>query len=380
MTSGLSVVVIVRNESRYLDGCLAAIEVAATRTPLAVQVVVVDGASRDDTVRRATAWSQRNDSAMTVEVLRCDRAGYGYQRNAGVALARHPWVAFVSADVRVGPDWLAGLADLRHQPVDLALGRFDLVAPPGRKPWLPALAATLYPSGGGGDEVVERCSTVHLAARRDALLNTPFDETLPACEDKDLAYRMQRRPGWRGVTTLPHRPRHLARERVGQFLGKLAAESRVLGMLDRRTGGDFPDCFGWRRHARGLAGSAVLAGTAGLVWRRSRVVPALAATAVLVTAGRHQAGWRRRDPDLPVVPQAALHAAAMLTVSVSYLGGWLYPRPGGWRGAGHAPSRHGAGGADAPRQGVHGPGPDSGGEPRGDPAAPVPCAAGPGRP
>jgi Glycosyl transferase family 2 len=350
---GLSIVVICRDEADYIDGCLAAIGQAADRVALPVEALVVDGASRDDTVRRAAAWSTRSGHRMGVRVMRCPRAGYGYQRNAGVAAARHPWVAFVSADVRVGPDWLAEATGLLDQPVDLVLGRFDLLTPPGRRPWLAALAATLYPTC--GDEVVARCSTVHLFARRAALLRTPFDETLPACEDKDLAYRLQRTGGWQGARALRHRPAHLAREGVGAFLGKVATEARALGTLDRRTGGAFPDCFGWRRGARRLAGATVLAALACAARPRSRVVPAVAAAAVLAVGGRHAVGWRRRDPALPLAPQAALHATAMLAVSAGYFRGWL-----------------GAGGKNAPGQGLFDTGADPGGEPRGNPDVPIP--------
>lgn len=363
--AGLSVVVICRDEADYIDDCLAAIAGAAERVALPVQVLVVDGASRDDTVPRAATWPLRAGRRLAVDVVRCARAGYGHQRNAGVAAARHPWVAFLSADVRVGPDWLVEVSDVVDRPVDLMLGRFDLVPPPGRRPWLPALATTLYPTLAG--EVVARCSTVHLLARREALLRASFDEGLAACEDKDLAHRLSQSPGWRGAGALRHRPVHLAREGPGAFLAKVAAEARALGVLDRRGGGTFPDCFGWRRAARRLAGAATLAAVAGVTPRRYRAVPVLAAAVLLAGACRHPEGWRRRDPHLPVVTQAALHSAAMLTISAGYLGGWLGLSIGRTRAAPTGP----VGGTDAPGQGLRDTGTDSRREPRGDPVAPV---------
>ncbi|MCA2211325.1 glycosyltransferase family 2 protein [Jidongwangia harbinensis] len=367
--TGVSVVVICRDEARYIDGCLTAIGRAAAARTVPVEVLVVDGASADDTVHRAGTWSRRTGAPVPVRVVRCHRPGYGHQRNAGVAAARYPWVAFLSADVRVGPDWLTEVAAAVEQPVDLVLGRFDLVTPPGRRPWLATLVPTLYPTCDDG--VVARCSTVHLVARRAALPPGPFDEDLAACEDKELAYRLRRSGRFRGATTLGHRPAHLAREGVGAFLTKVAAEARALGQLDRRTRGAFPDCFGWRRRAFRTAGVTAIAAVAVAARPRSRFVPVLAATAVLATGGRHATGWRRRDPDRPVLPQAALHAAAMLTISAGYLTGRFAPRT-----ARRSANRRRAGGTDAPREGLLDTGADLRGEPRGDPAAPVPRPAG----
>ncbi|GIH19641.1 glycosyltransferase family 2 protein [Rugosimonospora africana] len=323
--TGVSIVVICRNEIGYLDGCLTALALAARDAPLPVEVLVIDGRSGDGTAELAERWAARDCHGMTVRVVRCDRAGYGYQRNVGVRAARYPWVAFVSADVRVGPDWLAGLAQATAQPLDLLVGRFDLVTPTGRRPWLASLSATIYPTC-TDDPAVERCSTVHLAARRSALLATPFDERLTACEDKALAYRLARRPDWRGAGTLPGRPRHLARETVGQFLAKTWQEARVFGALRRETGGRFPDCFGWGHSAVRMAAASALGGAVGLAVSRRPVAPVIGAAAGLATAARHPVGWTRRRRDRPVTAQALLHRAAMLTICAGYLTGWLADR------------------------------------------------------
>lgn len=317
--AGISVVVICLHEGRYLDDCLQSIEEAAGCSALDVDVLVVDGGSTDDTVAIATRWEHDPGTRSRVQVVRCDRAGYSHQRNVGVSAARQRWVAFVSADVRVGPDWLRLLEPQLHAGVDLLIGRFDLVTPPGRRPWVSALAATVYPTC-TDDRVVERCSTVHLVARREALLATPFDETLGGCEDKDLAFRLCRSPGWRGSAEITHRPSHLAREGLGRFLVKLGREAFELGRLSGRHGPDFPDCFGWRR-----AACCSLLAAAGIValWVLSPWWATAGALAGLVAARRHPVGSPRRDPRLPTPAQVVLHTAAVTTISACWAGGRL---------------------------------------------------------
>lgn len=319
-SNGISIVVICLDEGDYLDECLRSIDQAAGQTNLRVDVLIVDGGSIDDTIAVAYYWVEKLDGHMKVEVVRCDWAGYSYQRNMGVAHARQPWVAFLSADVRVGKDWLSGLEPHLKADIDLVVGRFDLVTPPGRLPWLSALAASVYPTC-TKDLVTEHCSTVHLVARRKALASTPFDENLVACEDKDLAFRLQRSPSWRGVAYATHRPTHLARERLSRFVAKLGREAYALGLITRRHGLEFPDCFGWRQSARRLAAAAF----AAVIWCFV-LTPWHAAFAIVVgfgLAAHHRAGWSRRNPLLSIPAQFLLHAAAMTTISVCWIAGWV---------------------------------------------------------
>ncbi|GAA3438053.1 hypothetical protein GCM10018954_076690 [Kutzneria kofuensis] len=359
LMAGISVVVICRNEARYLDGCLAAIRGAAEHTRMAVQVVVVDGRSTDATVAVATAWRP----VLDLDVVRCTRAGYAHQRNAGVAAARHPWVAFVSADVRVGPDWLAEVERVPVHEYDVLLGRFTLTTPPGRRPWLAALTTTVYPTS-TDDPFVERCSTVHLLARKEILAAVPFDERLPACEDKDLAVRL-RAVGAR-VGALGHRPEHIARESVPAALTKLYREGVALGLLARRHGPGFPDLFGWRR-ATMRSAACLLAGAA--VAAAVPSVPAvrlLAGAALWIAAGaRNPRGWSKRDRRFPVLPLVGLHAAAMTAAGVGYLVGRI--RPAASEDV-TAPVREGQDG----RARVRAAGADRGGQPGRHAAAQVP--------
>lgn len=323
---GMSVVIICRDEADYIPECLRSLERALTGTVVPVEILLVDGGSDDQTVALARQWAAERPAGPLLRVVAAGSAGYAHQRNLGVRAARHTWIAFLSADVRVRPDWLhSAIASINETP-DLAIGRFDLAAPAGRRDWLASLARTVYPSR-CDEPWVERCSTVHLIAPRDLLLRHPFDERLVGCEDKDFAYRVRTSPAWRGGAILAARPRHLARESAPGFLRKVYRESRDLMLISRLHGRAFPDCFGWRAHARRAALLAALALPAAIAAAAVAGGPyaALVCGAAGLGAGWYPAGWRQRGP-FPAVRLAMLHIAAMWMVNM----GWVI---GHWRPA-----------------------------------------------
>lgn len=71
-----------------------------------IEVIVVDDGSRDDTL--AVLRQMQKDDARLV-VHHQDNAGVSAARNAGLALARGQWVAFVDSDDYVSEDYIATL-------------------------------------------------------------------------------------------------------------------------------------------------------------------------------------------------------------------------------------------------------------------------------
>lgn len=100
-----SVIIAARNERAWVAEAVA----SARREP-DCEVIVVDGASEDDTARCAAAAGARVLSVAGRAV------GRGAQMAAGAALARAPLLVFVHADTRLPPAWLRAARDVLSTP------------------------------------------------------------------------------------------------------------------------------------------------------------------------------------------------------------------------------------------------------------------------
>jgi glycosyltransferase involved in cell wall biosynthesis len=78
--------------------------VLAQRTSARYEVIVVDNNSSDDT--RAQIERVVSDGASCVRYVLETRQGVSHARNAGIAAAGAPIIAFLDDDIRVEPDWL----------------------------------------------------------------------------------------------------------------------------------------------------------------------------------------------------------------------------------------------------------------------------------
>ncbi len=120
----LAVIVCTHERPHYLASCLAAL--AAGRRPddaasgAAWCVIVVDSASSAAASTEIAALAARHGA----QLLRVDEAGLSIARNAGLAAAHAPWVAYIDDDARVAPDWARAIAAavLRLPPCAAALG------------------------------------------------------------------------------------------------------------------------------------------------------------------------------------------------------------------------------------------------------------------
>jgi glycosyltransferase involved in cell wall biosynthesis len=191
------VVVPAHDAAAYLDDCLAS--VAAQRGDFGVEVIVVDDGSTDATA----AVAQRHAG---VQCLRQPQRGPAAARNAGIAAARAPLVAFLDADDCWAPGALAAAvaALQRHPQAALVFGdcrQFDAGGPHAR---------TLFDDGGwgaaawGDSGLVPQAharlladnfiTTGAVVMRRDVLQTLGgFDEALRLVEDLDLWLRVAHR-------------------------------------------------------------------------------------------------------------------------------------------------------------------------------------------
>jgi glycosyltransferase involved in cell wall biosynthesis len=155
----LSVIIITYNEASNIGDCIASVSFAR-------QVVVLDGASTDDTVHLARA--------LGAEVhVNTPWPGFGAQKNRALALANQPWVLSLDADERVTPELAQEIEQIvsNNQPLSVSVPRLTEFF--GHRihhcGWTPDYVTRLWPRGNGqfsDDRVHERVVTSGIPARR----------------------------------------------------------------------------------------------------------------------------------------------------------------------------------------------------------------------
>jgi glycosyltransferase involved in cell wall biosynthesis len=193
----ISVVVSTRNRGWQLSRLLAALLTGQNASRINHEVIVVDNGSTDDTARIVGSWSRR--FRMRLRPLFEPRRGVSYGRNAGIAAARAPIVAFTDDDNEPSSDWVATAVRLFREDPALELCGGKLIghwsAPPprwlDRRHWAP-LAIMDY-----GDEPfwtsAERpvCFlTSNLVVRRHVFERLGgFSPQFPRCQDHEWMLR-----------------------------------------------------------------------------------------------------------------------------------------------------------------------------------------------
>ncbi len=191
----VSVVVPTYNRRGTIQASVASLLAEASRG-VAVEVVVVDDGSTDDTVALLAAGADPR-----VVVVARPHAGIAAARNAGIAAARAPVIAFHDSDDLALPGRLAvPLAFLRDHPdVDLVIQNGRMLPPEedptaAEEPWIkPHVASTLATRTIGLAEVFRwnlgqlqgMCFT-----RRALDAAGPLDTSLRILDDLDLVLRV----------------------------------------------------------------------------------------------------------------------------------------------------------------------------------------------
>jgi glycosyltransferase involved in cell wall biosynthesis len=185
----VSVVIPTRDRWELLSA--HALPSALRQEKVLVEVIVVDDGSRDGTAERAAALGDER-----IRVVRHEQSrGLAGARNAGIALARAPWLAFLDDDDLWAPQKLRVQLDVASSTgaswayaetvvVDeqLRVLEADDFPDPGE---LPELLLTGNHVPGGGSSVIARTDTVREEGG--------FDEDLLFFTDWDLWLRLVRR-------------------------------------------------------------------------------------------------------------------------------------------------------------------------------------------
>jgi glucosyl-dolichyl phosphate glucuronosyltransferase len=131
----LSVVISTYNRCTLLERALRSVLAQHPEATPPFEVIVVDNNSTDATAEVVHRFARSNDH---VRYVFEHRQGLSNARNAGIAAARAPLVAFTDDDVRAEPDWVAAIvgAFADHPDVDVVGGRVLPLWPAAPPEWL----------------------------------------------------------------------------------------------------------------------------------------------------------------------------------------------------------------------------------------------------
>jgi glycosyltransferase involved in cell wall biosynthesis len=226
-TPEITVVVPVRDGAEVLAGCLDAL--AAQRDAPAFEVVVVDNGSRDGTADLARGHP------VVDRVVPEPRPGSYAARNAGIAVARAPVLAFTDADCRPHPRWLCrGHAALAT--ADLVGGDVRSAVSEAPTTW-ERYDRAVYLDQGRAVRDEGYAATANLLVRADVFRAVgTFDPTLTSSGDLEWGQRATR-AGQRLVHAPDAVVEHVARRTAGQtwrLHRRLGAGWRDLARQGRR--------------------------------------------------------------------------------------------------------------------------------------------------
>jgi len=223
MTPAVSVVVRARNEGRAIGRLLDGIELQDFHD---VEVLLVDSGSTDDTRAIAEGHGCR------VVTLDPKRFTYGRALNLGCAAARGRACVFVSAHcVPANDRWLSRLLEPLRDPAVAASYGKQL---PLREtlPYEQRNLLTGFPFGARRQTDQFFFHNANAALRRSVWETTPFDETLPALEDREWARRVLA-AGWQIAYEPLAMVYHHHTETLGQIYARWYREGAAVHRLDR---------------------------------------------------------------------------------------------------------------------------------------------------
>lgn len=181
-----SVIIPMFNESAHIGRTLDALLRSASRAGCALEMIVVDNGSTDDSVQIAR---QRGAQVIIHPGLKV-----GALRNRGAALARGDILAFVDADIEVPEDWFDALRTGFADPQISGIGMVHLTPPSA--PWYARTWADRLMARRAQARDIDSLPTSNLSIRAGVFRQLQgFNEQLSSGEDKDLTLRLTRGGG-----------------------------------------------------------------------------------------------------------------------------------------------------------------------------------------
>ncbi len=186
----VSVVIPARNEEGFIGACLDSV---LAQTHKNLEVIVVDGASTDQTAAIVTAYATDDPR---IRLVHNPRMTTPTQLNTGLAAARAPWFVRIDAHATVCPTYVSDA--LRHLAGGEIAGVGGYVKPIGVTPTGRAIAVAMCSKAGIGNSVHHYATTPQLADHvpfpgypTDLLRSIGgWNEDLPVNQDFELDYRL----------------------------------------------------------------------------------------------------------------------------------------------------------------------------------------------
>ncbi|HET6403045.1 MAG TPA: glycosyltransferase [Candidatus Thermoplasmatota archaeon] len=180
----VSVVILTKDEAANIGECLDAVLLQLREDD---EIIVVDSASRDATVRICADYAVAHPGRVRVHAFP-ENVSFGEARNTGIEMSRHDIIAFVSADAVPDAAWLAALRTSIAN-ADIVYGR-QRHAPTSINAATVARGLRYHHFEREGDVLPETfASNVNAAYRRFAFDTLQFDDKLPGSEDVAFARR-----------------------------------------------------------------------------------------------------------------------------------------------------------------------------------------------
>jgi glycosyltransferase involved in cell wall biosynthesis len=215
----VSVIVAVRNEEGYLDGCLQALVDLDYPHDL-LEIVLVDGMSTDRTPQIIESWVERDSR---IRAIKNPGKIVSTGMNLGIKSARHDLILWISGHVVLERDHLKRCVETMREKSAAAVGGH--IRTVGRSPIGKANAAILsspFGVGGGTHRIGGNCGwvatvTMALYSKQAILKAGGFNESLPRNQDNDLHARMNRL-GLRSYLNTNIRPTYFCRDSMVSLL------------------------------------------------------------------------------------------------------------------------------------------------------------------
>lgn len=206
-TPDISVVIPFYNRVGWVDRAIGSVMAQQLHEDITAEIIVVDNGSTDGTLEAL----QRHP----VRVVQCAERGPGAARNAGIAVARAPIVAFIDSDCVADDYWLANLVNGFHDPEMLVTGGQIVSMDYDEFVSTFTIEERILSNDrffAGSAYFPRFFATANAAYRRDALEKVGgFDNSLWMSEDADLASRVMNLGGrmmYRHDAVVYHQHRH----------------------------------------------------------------------------------------------------------------------------------------------------------------------------